>query len=53
MRKSRESSDIKDAYPFYDELDSILCGSACANPKDVIEGGSVDQQSDEDRVTLV
>ncbi len=39
--------------PLYDELDSILWGSVCVNPKNVIEGASIDQQSDEGVVTQV
>ncbi|XP_073730824.1 uncharacterized protein [Misgurnus anguillicaudatus] len=48
MRRSGESAEIKDSCPFYDDLNEILGASACACPADVVEGGSVDLQNEEE-----
>ncbi|KAL6471797.1 hypothetical protein MHYP_G00204470 [Metynnis hypsauchen] len=48
-RASGESAGIKETCPFFEELDEILGTSACANPAEVLEGGSVDLTSDEEQ----
>lgn len=46
MRRSEESGDIKDTCPFFDKLDDILGKGACANPPNIVEGGSVDIENE-------
>ncbi len=49
IHRSGESAEIKDSCPFYEDLDEILGASACACPTNVVEGGSVDMENEEEQ----
>uniref|UniRef100_A0A672SZD8 Myb/SANT-like DNA-binding domain-containing protein n=1 Tax=Sinocyclocheilus grahami TaxID=75366 RepID=A0A672SZD8_SINGR len=49
IRRSGESAEIKDSCPFYEDLDEFLGASACACPTNVVEGGSVDVENEEEQ----
>lgn len=51
LRSSGQSADVK--WHFYSLLDEILGTSPCANPVDVIEGGSFDMEDGDEMGKLL